>query len=62
MIHNLRLTYRNPESTVEVAFWVRNLTDQRYRSYAFDASTFSNLILNFVGEPRSMGVDLALRF
>ena len=62
MVHNLRLTYRNPESTVEVAFWVRNLTDQRYRSYAFDASTFSNIILNFVGEPRSMGVDLALRF
>ena len=62
MIHNLRLTYRNPESTLEVAFWVRNLTDQRYRTYSFDASTFANLIPNFVGEPRSMGVDLALRF
>jgi iron complex outermembrane receptor protein len=62
ILHSLRLTYRNPESTVEIAFWVRNIADRRYRSYAFDASTFSKLILNFVGEPRSMGVDLALRF
>jgi len=61
-VHNLRLTYRNADSTAEIALWVRNLTDKRYRSYAFDASTFSNIILNFVGEPRSMGVDVSLRF
>jgi len=61
-LHNLRLSYLNPEGTAEVSLWVRNLTDVRYRDYAFDATTFSSLILNFVGEPRSMGIDFSLRF
>jgi iron complex outermembrane receptor protein len=62
MIHNIRLSYRNPTSTAEVSLWVRNLTDERYKNYGFDATTFRNVILNFVGEPRSFGIDLALHF
>ncbi len=62
LLHNLRLSYRNLEGTAEVALWARNLTDVRYRDYAFDATAFSSLILNFVGEPRSMGIDFTLHF
>ena len=61
-IHNLRLSYRNADSNAEVSLWVRNLTDQRYKSYAFDATSFNAVILNFVGEPRSVGIDFALNF
>ncbi|MDE0883925.1 MAG: TonB-dependent receptor [Myxococcota bacterium] len=61
-IHNLRLSYRNADSNAEVSLWVRNLTDQRYKSYAFDATSFNAVILNFVGEPRSFGIDFALNF
>jgi outer membrane receptor protein involved in Fe transport len=61
-IHSLRLSYRNADSTAEVSLWGRNLTDQRYKSYAFDATAFNSVILNFVGEPRSFGIDFALNF
>ena len=61
-LHNLRLSYRNAESTAEVSLWARNLTDQRYKNYGFDATSFRNVLLNFVGEPRSFGIDFALNF
>jgi iron complex outermembrane receptor protein len=61
-LHNLRLTYRTPEGNIEVAGWVRNLTDEAYKTYAFDASTFAKLDVNFIGEPRTWGVDLTIRW
>ena len=61
-LHNIRLSYRNADSTAEVSLWGRNLTDQRYKNYAFDATSFKNVILNFAGEPRSFGIDFALNF
>jgi outer membrane receptor protein involved in Fe transport len=47
---------------VEVAVWVRNLTDEVYRTFAFDASSFSGVTLNFVGRPRTIGVDFSVSF
>lgn len=61
-LHNLRLAWRNEDNTLEVAAWVRNLTDERYKTFAFDASIFAAVVINFVGEPRTAGVDLSFRF
>jgi iron complex outermembrane receptor protein len=61
-LHNVRLAYRVPEGNIEIAGWCRNLTDEVYKTYAFDASTFANVVINFVGEPRTYGLDLTIRF
>ena len=61
-IHNVRLGYRVPEGNVEIAGWCRNLTDKVYKNYAFDASTFANVLINYVGEPRTYGLDVTVRF
>jgi iron complex outermembrane receptor protein len=61
-LHNLRLAYRAPGGNMELAFWVRNLTDQRYKQYAFDASAFAKVVINFVGEPRTVGLDFSVNW
>ena len=40
-LHNLRVSYRTPNGRIELAGWVRNLTNQSYKTFAFDGSTFS---------------------
>jgi len=59
-LHNLRLAYVAPAGNMELAVWVRNLADQRYKSYAFDATSFAKLTINFVGPPRTIGMDLSI--
>jgi iron complex outermembrane receptor protein len=61
-LHNLRLGYRTPEGNVEIGVWVRNLEDTRYKTYGFDASKFSRVIINFVGPPRTVGLDFSVNF
>jgi iron complex outermembrane receptor protein len=61
-LHNLRFTWREANGNIEISGWVRNLTDVRYKTFAFDASIFANVILNFVGEPRTAGADITFRF
>ena len=61
-LHNARLAYRTPTGNVEVAAWVRNIEDQVYKTFAFDASQFSSLVINFTGEPRTIGLDLTVSF
>lgn len=61
-LHNVRLAYRTPSGNVELAGWCRNLTDEVYKTFAFDATSFSGVLINFVGEPRTIGVDLTLTF
>lgn len=61
-LHNARLAWRNPSETIEVAGWVRNLTDQVYKTLAFDASTAANLVGNLVGDPRTYGVSVNFQF
>ena len=41
---------------------MRNLTDVRYKTSAFDASVFADVVLNFVGPPRTGGFDVTLNF
>jgi iron complex outermembrane receptor protein len=61
-LHNVRLAYRTPAGNVEVAGWIRNVEDQVYKNYAFDASRFSGVVINFPGEPRTIGVDVLFTF
>ncbi|MBW1687510.1 MAG: TonB-dependent receptor [Deltaproteobacteria bacterium] len=61
-LHNARLAYRTPGGNIEIAGWVRNLTDKVYKTYAFDASTFSNVLINYLGEPRTFGVSLSVNW
>lgn len=61
-LHNFRLSWRNADDTMQISGWVRNLTDVRYKTFAFDATIFANVILNFVGEPRTAGADVVFRF
>jgi iron complex outermembrane receptor protein len=61
-LHNVRLAYRVPDANIEIAGWARNVTDKVYKTYAFDATTFANVVINFVGEPRTYGLDLTVRF
>jgi len=61
-LHNLQLLYRLPSGMAEVRIWGRNITDTRYKEYAFDATAFRSVIVNFVGEPRSVGFDLNFVF
>jgi outer membrane receptor protein involved in Fe transport len=59
-IHNIRLSYVTPVGNVEVSGWVRNILDQRVKTYAFDASFFGQAVINFVGQPRTAGADVTI--
>jgi iron complex outermembrane receptor protein len=61
-LHNLRLSYRTPGGNIEVAFWARNLTDQAYKTFAFDVSSFQQFVINFAGKPRTIGMDVSIAF
>ncbi|MBW2425009.1 MAG: TonB-dependent receptor [Deltaproteobacteria bacterium] len=59
---NLRLGYTIPGDGLEIAGWVRNLTDQTYRVDVFNLSRFRNSILYAIGDPRTYGITLSVRF
>lgn len=61
-LHNLRLTYKTEAEDIEVAFWVRNVADKRYKTFGFDGSTFNNTTIYFVGNPRVLGGSIKLNF
>jgi len=61
-VHNVRLGYRVPEGNIEIAGWCRNVANEVYKNYAFDASGFNQVVINFLGEPRTYGLDLTVRF
>ncbi len=61
-LHNFRLSYKTPDSLIEVAGWVRNLDDKAYKTFAFDGSTFNNTTIYFVGDPRTYGFTVVFNF
>jgi iron complex outermembrane receptor protein len=61
-LHNLSLRYRPRNLNMEIMGWVRNLTDETYKTFAFDGSNFAGLTVNFVGEPRTYGATLSVSF
>ena len=50
------------DGNFEIAGWVRNVSDQRYKTFAFSAANFANVVINFVSDPRTAGVDLTFSF
>lgn len=59
MLHNVRLGWSPPDRPgLEVAGWCRNVTDQRYKTFAVDISTFNGQQLIYVGDPRTCGADV----
>jgi iron complex outermembrane receptor protein len=61
-IHNVRLAYRTPSGTLEIAGWVRNIEDIANKTFAFDGSNFPRTTIYFVGEPRTYGVSVTTTF
>ncbi len=61
-LHNVRLGYRPPNGRIEIAGWVRNVANQSYKTFAFDASTFNATTIYFVGEPRTYGGTVTVTF
>jgi iron complex outermembrane receptor protein len=57
-LHNARLAYRTENEKIEVAGWVRNITDQQYKVDVFDVSREFSTILEVWGDPRTYGVTL----
>ena len=61
-LHNVSLRYRPPIPHLEILGWVRNMTNEGYKSFAFDGSNFANLTVNYVGEPRTYGGTIRFKF
>jgi len=61
-LHNLRFAYRPSSGRFEIAGWVRNLTDEVVKTFAFDGSTFNETSIYFVGDPRTYGATLVVNF
>jgi len=61
-LHNLRLGWRHPNGQVELAGWVRNLTDEVYKTFSFDASGFRSTTIHFLGERRTYGLSASFYF
>ncbi len=62
LLHNFRLTYAVASGNLQVSGWVRNLTNEVYKSLAFDASSGPNLVGNLLGDPRTYGLSAKVSF
>jgi iron complex outermembrane receptor protein len=61
-LFNARLAYRTPDGRVEVAGWVQNFTDVRYKVDVFDVSRQFRMVTEIYGYPRSFGVTTSYNF
>jgi outer membrane receptor protein involved in Fe transport len=57
-----RLAYRTPDGSIEIAAWVKNFLDQRYKTEAFDLSRQYRQINEIWAEPRTFGVTVSYFF
>lgn len=59
---NMRVTYRSPNELFELAGWIENLTDQAYTEDVFNLARLRESILHAIGDPRTYGVTLTLKY
>ena len=59
---NARLSWMSPDDRWEVAAWAQNLTDERYRIYAFDLTADLGYIQDTYHAPRTYGASVAVNF
>jgi iron complex outermembrane receptor protein len=62
ILHNIRLTYATASGGLEFAGWIRNLTNEVYKTLAFDASAGPGLVGNLLGDPRTYGLSAKVIF
>ncbi len=60
MVHNARLSYRTRDGRIEVAAWVENFMDKRYKIDVFDLTIDQETILEVWNEPRMYGLTLTI--
>jgi outer membrane receptor protein involved in Fe transport len=60
--HNARLAYRTPDGRFEVAAWVENFLEKRYKIDHFDISIAEFRMLEVWNEPRMFGVTVSAYF
>ena len=56
---DLRLAFLTPDEDIEIAFWMSNVTDQKYLVDAFDVTEGFSEVLQVWGEPRMLGVTVS---
>ena len=61
-LFNLRFAYRTPGDNIEIAGWVRNLPNEVYRLDVFTLARFRKEIAYAMGDPRTFGLTLSVRF
>jgi iron complex outermembrane receptor protein len=61
-LHGVTAEYRPLNSPLVLSAWVRNLTNEGYRNFAFDLNAFLNTTIHFIGEPRTFGGTLRIDF
>ena len=61
-VANARLGWATGDKQVEVAVFVNNLFERKYRTYAFDSSLFAGLVAGVYAKPRTWGVTGTFRF
>ena len=61
-LHDVRLAWADEDGVIEIAGWIRNIADQRYKRFAFDASIFASVVISTPAKPRTAGVDITFRF
>jgi iron complex outermembrane receptor protein len=59
---NARLAYTTPNDLIELAFWVRNLTDEVYLNNSLDTTNGLQKFLDVYGPPRTWGFTGAFRW
>jgi len=62
LLVNARIAYRTPDQRIEIAGFVRNLTDEQYAVDGFDLSSGFDSLNFVIGDPRLYGVNVSYRF
>lgn len=62
VLHDFRLGYASPDDTIQLAFWIRNMTNEVYKQVAFDATAIAGLVGNWLGAPRTYGLSAKVSF
>lgn len=61
-VTNARVGFTGDDGRWEVAAFVNNLTEEKYRVYAFDSSLFAGVVAGVYAKPRTFGLTGTYRF
>ncbi|MCE3284914.1 MAG: TonB-dependent receptor [Steroidobacteraceae bacterium] len=61
-VANARIDYTGADGRWNVAAFVNNLTEEKYRVYAFDSSLFAGVVAGVYARPRWYGLSATYRF